>query len=115
MKMRDVTRTREVATVLAIAIVTTVVALVKASGADLVATILAGLGSGTAICYIVLTNVAIRRARQGERAIRYRRTGPAGRFAEVVGPGMPCALAAIGPTRRLRGPQGSVGSSADVS
>jgi hypothetical protein len=64
--MRDVTRTREVATALAIAIATTVmVALVKVSGADLVVTLLAGVGSGTAVCYVVLTNIAIRRARQG--------------------------------------------------
>jgi hypothetical protein len=63
--MRGVTRTRELATALVIAIATTVVvAVVKASGADLVATFLAGLGSGTAICYIVLTNIA-GRARQG--------------------------------------------------
>jgi hypothetical protein len=64
--VKKVTRRREVATAAAIAVATTAaVALAKAAGSDIVAAFIAGAGSAITVGYVVLTNIAIHRARRG--------------------------------------------------
>ena len=62
--MKKVTRRREVATAVAIAVATTAaVALAKGVGSDTVAAFIAGAGFATTVGYVVLTNIAIHQAR----------------------------------------------------
>jgi hypothetical protein len=63
--MENLTRRKEIWTVMAIVIVTTsVVAMTKATGAILVATFLAGLGTGIALACVIITDMLIEQARR---------------------------------------------------